>query len=379
MHENIRFLNLTAIYFKCLWRKLAFDFIREIVLFACATVLTALFFYIFHDFIHTKIADLTSTFRERFATTIANTLLALTTIAIARWFYKENTDSRSLAKLVWRMGESKHQLNWFKLLKSALVLTITFTIYWLLVSRYIIELKLFKGLTYQTYALFGLFLLRYLFPKFSRFLPERKSKPLLELKTNKTKAYALSMWRLRQITQRNRASIIALVLSFLFGLGHLLVGSSGLPVIISVLIAMFSGLFVATALSFQLESDMHHAWLDRLLTVSHRDYESIYLRLALILGSIFATINVGFLSAGTASIPTSDLLKTFLVTLTPILIFPSIMFQLDPKKPALTIITIFIISLFVSTAIYASLAGIIIIPFLHYYASNYQNNNFYRS
>jgi hypothetical protein len=73
------------------------------------------------------------------------------------------------------------------------------------------------------------------------------------------------------------------------------------------------------------------------------------------------------------------LLKIFLISLIGPLLAPAVMFQLEPRRPAISLLALFFINLFLGTAVLAHPISIILLGFLIYYANGYQMNRYYRA
>ena len=116
--------------------------------------------------------------------------------------------------------------------------------------------------------------------------------------------------------------------------------------------------------------------------MSHDNIMRSYLFLGLIFGCGVGLLNLAaFTLGGIQNNTFQDLepLKLVLIGATPCLLLTAIMFQVDPKRPGIQLITSFIISLFIGTAIFASWLSVLLIPVIIYYSHNYQKDAYFKS
>lgn len=378
MRQSNRFLYLTLIYIKSVLHRIKSDLGREIVVALSGAVLLMLFFYIFNDFIHVKLDDLKSSSKSNIASTVSYTILICVSSGLLRWLKFSLIDQNELAYYAKRQGESSAQILAYRLLKFLIVTGLTYIFAWSAVLNFFVNWPFKKVIVVQ-----GICLIPLLFA----FIPAsgnrsvKKHKPLIgSIEVGqKSKGLALFSWRLRQMISRNRAAYFSLFLALFTASLQYLAQSLGLPIFISIMISACAGLFIASAMAFQVQSDMENSWLDQSLGVSHRDIVQTYLYIGILLGLFFGIIHGLAVYAGNPSTSSLELIKILgVAALSPIL-FPSIMFQLDARRPSLQIMTIFFIALFIATAILAHWLSFLLIPLVYYYANNYQVDNYYRS
>jgi hypothetical protein len=290
-------------------------------------------------------------------------------------------DQSELAHCANRQGESNTQVLAYRILRFCIITGLAYGFAWSAILNFFVTWSLQKIFIVQVISLlptsFALFQVRG-----SAFSSKPGTKaPLgggIEIGP-KSKMAALFSWRLRQMIFRNRAAYLSLLIALITACLQYLAQDIKLPIFITVMIAACAGLFIAGAMAFQLQSDMENAWLDHSLGVSHRDIVQTYLLLGLVLGIFFGALHGLVVLLGTPLTTMIDLIKVVGVTALAPVLFPSIMFQLDARRPSLQIMTIFFIALFIATAILVHWLSFLIVPLVYYYANNYQIDNYYRS
>ena len=119
--------------------------------------------------------------------------------------------------------------------------------------------------------------------------------------------------------------------------------------------------------------------------VSHTRYVGCYNRVAgvisFVLGShVFIAVGLMLNVSGMEFLPASLIaLKAAVIGVLPIIITPWLVFQIDARRPAISIMILIIVSIFVATAVLAHWAGLVILPFLRYYALKTQEARFHRA
>jgi hypothetical protein len=58
---------------------------------------------------------------------------------------------------------------------------------------------------------------------------------------------------------------------------------------------------------------------------------------------------------------------------------PGLLFQIDPRRPAVQILIVFMAGLFIGTAVIAHWLAVLLIPLLATWAQRYQADRFYRA
>ena len=381
MRQSNRFLYLILIYIKSILHRIKHDLGREIVVAISGAVLLMLFFYIFNDFIHVKLNNLNSSSKDNIASTVSYTLLTSISLGILRWLKASLLDQSELAHFAKRQGESNPQLSAYQIIKFCIITGLAYGFAWFAILTFFVTWPFEKIIIVQVISLLPNFLVFFRSSSLSKKQRSRtKAAPGRGIEIGqKSKMAALFSWRLRQMILRNRAAYLSLLIALLtIGLQYF-AQDLKLPIFISVMIATCAGLFISSAMAFQLQSDMENAWLDHSLGVSHRDIVKTYLLIGLVLGIFYGAFQGLVVLLGNPLANLIDFIKVIGVTALSPVLFPSIMFQLDARRPSLQIMTIFLIALFIATAILAHWLSFLIVPLVYYYANNYQVDNYYRS
>jgi hypothetical protein len=369
-----RSVRLVGYHNKQFFLKLKYDLGRELVVLISSTVLLGLFAYIFRDFLNDKLRVIPPNEQAAIARAFATILLLLVGPIIAAPIQRLWREEPSLRSFATRSGERPETVRGFLLLQTAVLLALAYILFWK-----------FIGIPWGQWALPSIILwqsLSLLLGALRLFLHKEKEpkafKALLSDKPSK-RINTLTDWRWRQIFLRNRIAKLCLGLAFFLQLGGGVLLFLKAPFALAVLIAMGSGLLIASALSFQLEEDMRAIWFERQIACSHEEYVAVYQRIAyrLAFGFGLAAILVAFAARGFDAAP--ETLKLLAITALFPLLLPAVMFQIAPERPMLQIMTIALIGLFLGTAIFAHWASLIVLPIALTYAKQYQQNNFYRS
>ena len=363
-------LKLIAMDLKGYTRKLLYDFSREIVVITSTCVLCALFFYIFGDFISEKLKSVP----ESKVQMVAN-YVAIAFIFVSHFFWYKLILSNKLAKdglysTFQRIGQEKLSLQIYLLISFALESMAFFTLFDMAVNKWIYQYKISAWLFLELTALPLIPICYFL----NSYQESRDSISLKTMNFSNTKN-ALFNWRYYQILFRNRSSQACLTIAYIFSifLGYVSffnINSSAL-----VLLAMIISLALSWTLAFQLQEDMNHSWIEKILGVSQSEMETSYLSLALIFG-LPATIIIGtttFLSRADISLT----LQLMTICLTGPLCFNAVMFQIDPRRPLIQILSSTLIVIFLGTAIFAHPLAIVLIPVLIHYGKTHQIDQFY--
>ena len=126
---------------------------------------------------------------------------------------------------------------------------------------------------------------------------------------------------------------------------------------------MIISLALSWTLAFQLQEDMNHSWIEKILGVSQSEMETSYLSLALIFG-LPATIIIGtttFLSRADISLT----LQLMTICLTGPLCFNPVMFQID-RRPLIQILSSTLIVIFLAQQSLHILCNCINSVLIHY-------------
>jgi hypothetical protein len=375
----LRALHMYCLSLRQLLRRVYYDLAREFVVAICALVILATFFYVFNDFLNVQVLTVSSSMRDHFGEALSYALLITATVGTMRTITKERLDENSIAGLMARFGEPPTTITIYKTLRITSLIVTVFGLTWFVILEYLTALSLQQILLYQAASLAVIGMRQLFFKKELR--PESMStttkNEIPEIKS-KSKVVEMAHWRLKQLVRRNRLTQFCLAAAGLFlGLEVLLIMNHA-PYFVLVFTAFLVGLFAAFTLAFQLQEDLEGIWAERLLGISHEEFVAAYQLLGVEIGVIFAAITA---ATYVALDPTEPLeaLKLAVICLTPCLIIPLLLFQIDPRKPAIQIMLVILIGLFLVTAVYAHWLALILFWGIHYYGTNAQKGRFYRA
>ncbi len=371
-----RSLRLVSTYNKQFFMKLRYDLGRELVVLISSAVLLGLFAYIFRDFLNDKLRAIPPNEQASLARAFATVLILLVGPLLAAPIHKLWQEEPSLRSFALRSGETPAVLKSFLVIQTLILIAFAYLGYWRLIGNPWGHWPLGQGAVWQSLSL-GLGMMRL---GLHRERPSPRFKPLLDDKPS-NRLNTLIAWRWKQIFLRNRLAKLCLGSAFLLQVASavLLAPPLRAPFPLAVLIAMTSGLLIACAPSFQLEEDMRAIWFERQIACSHEEYVAVYQRIAIRLALVFglSAIAMAFAARGFTLAP--ETLKLLPITALFPLLLPAVMFQIAPERPLLQIMTIGLIGLFLSTAIFAHWGAVALLPVALTYAKQYQQNNFYRS
>jgi hypothetical protein len=375
-----RILALTYQHNKQNIIRIRYDWGRELVVITSTGILLGLFYYIFHDFLQSKLSDLPAGLRL----SIADRLIGAVLLGLGLWVTArlQNLfkDEPGWAQFALRSGEVPAVVAGFRRLQALIILVFSFGFFWVLVAPPFVQWSLAHCLLLQTASL-GLGVIFHLLTR-NQQNTERKQnlKPILNDEPS-SRRLTLRSWRWFQMLRRNRFSRLCLALSLLVQLLIGIMHSLAWPLFLTVLATMLASALLAWAVAFQLEEDMRAVWFERQLGCSHEEFVAVYQQLCWMLGLAMAALTFFLLLIGgvPARDPLSEWLKLLPIAALFPLITPSIMFQVAPDRPLLQILISSLIGLFLGTAIYAHILSIIAVAMAIHYAKNYQKDNFYRS
>ncbi|MFK7823101.1 MAG: hypothetical protein AB8G05_03030 [Oligoflexales bacterium] len=378
---NSRAWYLYFLSYTSLIKRVRYDLAKEIVIAFCSFIIISLFYYIFNDFLNIEIQKISLKMRDGLANYLANIVILVTAIATGRSIRKERVDSRSCGNAFKFLGEQPKVLQGFWLLRIPSKLLMFYLPCWFICLYSLVDWPLTLVFSY----LFGMLIISLLlifYPKSGLSESESQISKISILKDRSYSASsALLNWRLKQILARNRLAQIFILSSFIFSAFLLTLSNPIEPFVI--FLCMLAGLQMAFALSFQVAYDLSYSWIEKNLGISHENYLATLFKLALILGSMSGLISM--LCYGINSFTIAGKLnwiicvKIFFIGMTPAFLVPNIIFQIDGRRTFIQILNIILASLFVSTAIFASLAGVLLLPLIAYYGVTSQQGRFYRA
>ncbi len=358
--------------------RVRYDLMRELVVAVSSIVLFSLFGYIFQDFINVKLASFTDEIQRSFAIGFSYFVLILVALYLSRLYNNWLYEFESLENISKRLGEHTATIRTFRVLKYITSQIIGFGVCHTLIAIYIHQFSWIEIASSQL-LLSGFTLLGLLIKRRS------DNQPLYHQFSyrHEYSIRILTKWRLVQILFRHRLSQLCLIL-WLFSYLCLTVACIGdLPYATIVLLSIIGSLAIAGAITFQLQEDMNHIWLEQNLGISQDQFCMAYLLLGILLGGVLGVV------AGCTYLVVADLtnqqsliwgaLKISLITsLGPIAVAP-LMFQVDPSRPIIQFFISFFVCLFLGTGIFAHGGTALLIPVLIVYGMKYQKGNYYKS
>ena len=191
---------------------------------------------------------------------------------------------------------------------------------------------------------------------------------------------ALAQWRLLQM-KRNTATKTLFYIGVGFAFLAAMVAARSGPDFVVVLSCFAGGFCAAAAIPVQVQEDLNHAWVEKTAGVSHDSYMGAIKRVSLIIGifcALAAVVTVG-LTLAIFGGPIKLVLVAAAVAAVPAWSMPAIIFQIDARRSAATILAALIVTLFLATAVYAHWLSLLLLPIMSWYGSNMQARRFHRA
>ena len=383
-----RWAGLYVLGIRTFFHRMRFDLARELVVGICALVLFSLFLYIFNDFINIKVKSLSAGMSQVFARVLGSLVLSGATLVFAAQLRADRRSRFSLGRMASRLGEHPRNIIRFRAMKLMTIFILVEGAALFITVRWF-QLPGFPELA----GLLAVWLLILILAWRISGSPleegghGQKRRPRLTLRPVTGGATGRSgtilRWRIGQMSL-GRTTRTCLMMVPVFALPVFLAAWSGTHFLAGFLAALVSGLFAAAAMATQLGLDMRYAWAERCMGVSHQDIITAWNRTAWGLGALTGGLllsawMMGSLLAGSSLPPVTDLVALVAAGAVSPLVMPPLMFQIDPNRAALQMITCTLVSLFLATAIFAHWASLLLVPLLHYYGHQYQTNRFYRA
>lgn len=370
-------------------RRVLFDFGRELATLVASAVLFATFMYVFDDFLNVQVKGLSPAMRERFALYSAVLVGVLGVTAAARALRAGRTDERAFSSFARYVGEEKSVLMVFGILRTVTILIFFHGAAWLVAARFLVVPPGSTAAWTELGALAASVILATIWP-----LPREKSAADAAALFSAVRGLAterllgvVGAWHAR-LLGKNRAARVAFIFAMVFLALSARLAFSGLPLFVPSAAALAAGILAGSGLMFQLADDLETAWTERALGLSHSGFVAAGERLAGFISAQFfllAAIATGaaqFAAQVIGANVTPDLsgiLKVGAMAGLPPLITPYLGMQIDGKRPAVNIMVLVIVGLFLGTAIFASWFSVVLIPLLRHYALKTQDGRFYRA
>ncbi len=375
----MRLIYLLGIHLLSFFHKLRYDLARELVIGLCSLVLVSLFYYVFNDFLNIEVQRLSPLMRDRFAESFAWFLFAIGAFACGRLIRTFFSASQTLYKTLSFLGESPKNRTTLAVFHCLATIALVF-IPIVLFSHY----KLVKWTFYQyiksSAVIVSILICTSLLStkratQSKEWVPSQKLAPLS----------VLVIWRLRQIFLYNRITqfCFIIVIPFLGLIGA--IAYFRLPFVGAFAVSYWVGFLSSCALSFQYAEDLEASWIEKNSGISHKLYLNNLFVVAGIVGILTSTCValtwiLGDCLQNEFSILTcTNALKLFFISAVCPWLVPAVLFQIDARRSAISILSSFLIGLFLASAIYASWLGIALLPLVFNYAYTSQEGRFYRA
>lgn len=370
------------------FHRLRYDLAKELVIFCSSAILCSLFYYIISDFLKSEIYLLSQSMSESFSLVLALSFLSLVSVFVAFLLAKEKEDKNSYSNMAFMLGEDRGTLKIYHFFKTPSLMLFFFIPTWLLIFLHFYP-QLSPNFPYIALTMvlssYGLSKLK---------LGYFRSKPLINAEplneehrrpihsAEKSKVMWILGWKLKTLS-RNRIAKFCLLLSLLFSCINAYLHAHHIPFVASLGCSLWVGILAACALAEQSAEDIRCAWMEKNHGVSHEQYLTA-LRLNVTLVSMgVALIHVLiWLMADLNNLDSLSWflgLKLFFITSIPGWLLPELIFQIDPRRPLINIITISLASLLLGTALYASWFALGLLPFISHYGNTSQKGRFYRA
>ena len=345
-------------------RRVRYDLGKEITVLLCAFVVAATFFYVFHDFLNHTVAAISATMRNSFAHTAALLCTIITAFKLGKFLRRATSDP--YLQLQHQLGAEPHQRHLFIALRCSWALLLSSA------SLALLYLALLRPTSFVMPLLsFPLaLLLGIAFAHHARPLPQRR-----------VRHHTLFSWRWQQILHGER---LLLGIAACIALTCYPLSCFNAPLPVFACVALLCGLITSFTLATQAARDAQFSWAEKNFGISHTQYmqvcEKIGASLALACMSffVFCFISSQLLCAHpTLPLLTATLKVLLLAALAPLLM-PSLLLQIDVRRPTVQFITATLCSLFIGTAILAHWFSILLYP-LRWYALRYSQGRFYRA
>jgi len=359
--------NLPNLWFRALIRHCAIKIWDYLSLGVAAGVLLSLFLYISRDLLVTHLAGLPKVNAISFF--FGASLASLFQQRLGSILYA-NDDFTRFGAFISAPQNERRQL---ALIRQVIWGYLTPLCFWLFVAS-------LPGWRTEA-AWIGFFLnkllIHFYMPKFSSPNPKFKSNGDLLKKIILPLPYPLR-WRILQIIGYNRLTRFLLMLAGCLQLSLFILYRSS-PGLLW-LLAFLGGLLAGFAHAFQASQDMRSSWLEKNAGLSHREFILVQLQLTCLI--VLLQFLIGFpslLTLGKNPELSSNLTWSILLTGPSVTaLVPGLILQIDGKKPELTCVALFLVGLFIATAVLAHPIAICLTGLAVAYGLNSQTDRYYR-
>lgn len=373
--------------------RLRHDFARELVIGFCGFILLSLFYYIFNDFLNEEVKSISEPMREYFGEILAYVMIGIGIIACSRMISTERSDPRSHGRAFAQLGENRRVISMYLCLRIPTLILIIFVPLTIIRRKIFVDWGVGKEFLLG-FASLALIVISSLFSQLGKRSEANKSSPVSLLKNPPDSPLkSLIFWKLAGILWRHTSCKICLGMGGVTSALLLLISKYDHPA--AFLIAFLTGVFISCALMIQISSDLQCSWIEKNLGVSHDLWMASVTAISLLF-AFFATILIGSFYWGSVFIygfgvngviegnhelflRLETSIRLSLCGFTPPFMVPFLALQIDGRRFFIQMMSVILCSLFVATAIYASLASLALLPLIFYYGVTTQKGRFYRA
>ncbi len=381
-----RALTLYALSARQLIRRLISHLGEELVIGSCSLILVALFYYIFSDFIAHEVQAISPELSQTLGTALAFLVLSASAMKAGAYLCISLAQPEQFAAFAARLGESPRVLTYLRLLWLPSLLLYFYVPSFVLVSCGFVHWHT------ENYA--GAFACCLLITALSwgvcRIQENKGPQQLTLLSPSPWKRITVIdhplitmwWWRFQQLVFRHPRARVFLLLGsagLLLTNYCLLKSAADLLVVVA---AYFTGIAVAFSLILFIADDCKSLWIEKECGVSHNLFFASLELLGLSIGAVFLVLQGSLMGLvwGFAAPPTLGgllMLKIVAIMITPSCIVPALALQIDGKRPGVQMISVILVSLLLTTAIFAQLLSVLLLPLVSSYGRSSQRDRYY--
>ncbi|MDB2447104.1 hypothetical protein N9W79_00610 [bacterium] len=365
-------LRIYLTWVKSLFHKIFADLGKELVIAICGAVLIGLFFYMFTDFINSQLKTIPQATQDK-VISIFTYILCFIAASLSVKIIKNDNPSAHFSISGWlnAMGETPASITGFRVLRAVSISAFFNWAIYYSVNRYIQSppenFQLYSGLSFLFSTLLGLLL-----------KPTTKEDFAQSSKISTNKLW----WRISIILKRNYYSKTLFRFSAVLSLLFLVRQVSGSP-LFSWGIFFLIGIFTSFSLYLHLSEELASSWLEKNSGMSHGEFISLTTQTSTIVGLMSTALALAFYVAGAFiygfQVNPVVVIQMFFTCLGPALVVPNVLLQIDGRRASINMMSGFLISLFLCTAIFAHIASVALVAVLFYYGQSTQVDRYYRA
>lgn len=395
--------------------RLRHDLGREIVVLISSVIFIGTFLYVFEDFLNVQVASLSPKLRWWMAATLQVALSLGTACGVGLSLWRQHRDTRGLEAIADFLGEEAKTIVAYRRIWWSLVCGLSFGVVGLISHHWLVPLDptgyavgfiMMMLLSISTFKFLGRTSpdtpLRRETPDLGS--PGPQPEPLLNQRPKESDFYrhspkdspsdfpspvlAMTQFRKLQIHHGKpqvrwgillSQGIVAIAAPACLALTHsaFLAGIGGL----------LAGLILSTWFAAFIAEDLAQSWTEKGTGVHHNDYIKTLeilswhlIQWPLIISILLTGLMISQSQSLNLSLGTMvAILPAALTGAIGTLLLPWVVLQIDGKKPAIPVMTVTIMGLFVGSAMLAHPLGIVLMPLIRSFALNHQQGRFYRS